>query len=148
MFETWALHSPRDKCLAAPHIINSSFSMDVTPMGPCNQTLARKTKISISRVPSQKTQQRGSMKQKTGTCHQRSGTPLGTHQCLSPSESSCMVSSLSRRKDQPEEQDSPVAQGSSVFLAVPATFPSIILESGHSKQCTCQPQHCWLFHFA
>lgn len=46
MSETWALHSPRDKCLAVPHLINSSFSI-VIHIRSCKQSLGQKKSQSL-----------------------------------------------------------------------------------------------------
>ena len=78
-----------------PHTLSTAHFPLSLISGPINNALARKITISISMVPSQKSRQRASMKQKASRYPQGSGTPIGTHQFLSPSESGCVVSSLS-----------------------------------------------------
>lgn len=127
MSETWDLHSPRDQCLAAPRIIYSSLSLDVTHMGPCNQTLARKITVSISMVPSQKFQQRGSMKQK------KKNNNISSRDCDSPGNSSVPATirewlhdelPLSRRKVQPEAQASWGGTGMLSVSCCPCWIPA------------------------
>lgn len=127
MSETWALHSPRDKCLATPHLINSPFSI-VTHIRSYKQSLGQKNHNiyfygAQSKIPA---------KDK----HEAKSKQMPSREWDSPRNSSVLVTirawlrselPLSRRKDQPEEQASHMAQGSLVLLAVPAVFLFILL---------------------
>lgn len=144
MSETWALHSPGDKCLAAPHLINSSFSI-VIHIRSCKQSLGQKNHNLYfyggrSKIPAKGKHETKS--KQVSRCPQGSGAPLGTHQFLSPSESGCVVSSLrpgGRTCLKSRLLTGPGSHG------VPAGFLFILLKSGHSQQRPCQPQNCWLF---
>lgn len=92
--ETWALHSLRDKCLAAPHLINSSFSI-ATHIGSCEHNLGQKHHNIYFYGAQSKIPAKGKHETKSKQMSSGSGTPLGAHQFLSPSESGCVVSALS-----------------------------------------------------
>lgn len=142
MSETWALHSPGDKCLAAPHLINSSFSI-VIHIRSCKQSLGQKNHNLYFYGGRSKIPAKGKQETKSKQVSSREWGPPGNPSVLVTIRE-WLRSELppSRRKDLPEEQASHRAQGSH---GVPAGFLFILLKSGHSQQRPCQPQNCWLF---
>lgn len=93
MSETWALHSPRDKCLAAPHLINSSFSI-VTHIRSYKQNLGQKNHNIYFYGAQSKIQAKGKHETKSKQMPSREWDSPRNSSFLSPSERGCVVISL------------------------------------------------------
>lgn len=106
MSETWALHSPGDKCLAAPHLINSSFSI-VIHIRSCKQSLGQKNHNLYFYGARSKIPAKGKHETKSKQVSSREWGPPGNPSVLVTIRE-WLRSELppSRRKDLPEEQAS------------------------------------------